>query len=134
VMREIVTALPQFGIENQEVCRGCTLGKHTKTVFPNCDSRSAGVLDLIHTNVCGPMSRVSLSGCEYYVTFIDDHSRKTWIYFLKTKSEVFKRFQEFKALVENQTGRKIKVLWSNNGGEYTSIEFADFCTQQGIRR
>jgi hypothetical protein len=47
------------------------------------------------------MSRASFSGCEYYLTFIDDHSRKTWIYFLKAKREVFKRFQEFKALVEN---------------------------------
>jgi hypothetical protein len=75
-----------------------------------------------------------LGGCEYYVIFIDDHSRKTWIYFLNTKSEAFKRFQEFKALVENQTGKKIKVLRSKNGGEYTSTEFADFCTQQGIRR
>jgi hypothetical protein len=133
-LREIVTGMPQFNIEHQEVCRGCALGKYTKTVFPNSDSRSAGVLDLIHIDVCGPMSRVSLGGCEYYVTFIDDHSRKTWIYFLKTKSEVFKRFQEFRALVENHTGKKIKVLRSDNGGEYTSTEFAYFCTQQGIRR
>jgi transposase InsO family protein len=75
-----------------------------------------------------------LGGWEYYVTFIDDHSVKTWIFFLKTKSEVFKRFQEFKALVENQTGRKIKVLRSDNGGEYTSTKFAEFCIKQGIRR
>jgi hypothetical protein len=77
----------------------------------------------------GPISSVSLGGCEYYVTFIDDHSKNTWIYFLKTKREVSKRFQEFKALVENQTGRRIKVLQSDNGGEYTSTEFVDFCTQ-----
>jgi transposase InsO family protein len=77
---------------------------------------------------------IFLGGREYYVTFIDDHSRKTWIYFLKTKSEVFKRFQEFKDLVENQTGKKIKVLRSDNGGEYTSTEFAYFYTHQGIRR
>jgi hypothetical protein len=74
------------------------------------------------------MSRVSLSDCEYYLTFIDDHSMKTWIYFLKAKSEVFMRFQEFKALVENQTGNKIKVLQLNNGGENASTEFVDFCT------
>jgi hypothetical protein len=134
VLREIVTGLPQFDTEHQEVCRGCALGKYTKTVFPSSDSRSTGILDLVHSDVCGPMSSVSLGGCEYYVTFIDDHSRRTWIYFLKTKSEVFKRFQEFKALVENQTGRKIKVLRSDNGGEYTSTEFRDFCTQEGIRR
>jgi len=53
---------------------------------------------------------------------------------LKTKSEVFKRFQEFKALVENQIGRKIKVLRSENGGEYTLGEFVDFCAEAGIRR
>jgi hypothetical protein len=128
VLREIVTRSPQFGIEHQEVCRGCALGKYTKTVFPISDSRLARILYLVHFDVCGPMSSVSLGGCEYYVTFIDDHSRKTKIYFLKTKSEVFKRFQEFKALVENQTRRKIKVLKSNNGVEYTSTEFRDFCT------
>ena len=53
-------------------------------------------------------------------TFIDYFSRKTWIYFLKEKYEVFNKFQEFKALVEDLLGRKIKVLRSENGGEYTS--------------
>ena len=62
-----------------------------------------------------------------------DHSRRTWIYFLLTKSEVFKRFQEFKSLVETQTGRKIKVLRSENGGEYTLGEFVDFCAEAGIK-
>ena len=61
------------------------------------------MLDLIHSDLCGPMSSVSLRGFEYYVAFIDDHSKKTWIYFLKSKKfeEVLQRFQEFKALVEN---------------------------------
>ena len=80
------------------------------------------------------MSTVLLSGHEYYVSFINDYSRKTWIYFLKAKGEVFDRFQEFKALVKNQTGKKIKVLRFNNGGEYTVYEFEDFCTQHGIHR
>jgi hypothetical protein len=70
----------------------------------------------------------------YYVLFIDDYSRKTWIYFLKTKGEVFERFQEFKALVENQTGKKIRCLRSDNGGEYTSNDFDDYCVREGIRR
>jgi hypothetical protein len=97
------------------VCRGCALGKYTKTSFPSSDHRGAHVLDLVHSDVCGPMSTVSLSGQEYYVSFIDDYSRKTWIYFLKAKGEVFDRFQGFKALVENQTRKKIKVLRSDNG-------------------
>jgi transposase InsO family protein len=80
------------------------------------------------------MSIASITGSMYYVSFIDDFSHKTWIYFLKTKDEVFSRFQEFKALVENQTRKKIKVLRSNNGGEYTSKEFEGFCKEAGIKR
>ena len=118
------------------MCRGCALGKYTKTAFSSSDNKSAVVLDLIHSDLCGLMSSFSLRGYEYYVTFIDDHSRKTWIYFLKSKKseEVLQRFQEFKALVENQTGRKIRVLRSDNGGEYTSKEFDGFCRQEGIMR
>ena len=84
---------------------------------------------MIHSDLCGPMSTTSLKGYEYYITFIDDFSRKNWIYFLKTKKskEVLQKFKEFKALVENQTGRRIKVLRSDNGGEYTSKEFDAFC-------
>ena len=80
------------------------------------------------------MSTVLLSGHEYYVSFIDEYSRKTWIYFLKAKVEVFDKFQEFKSLVEKQTGKKINVLRFDNGGEYTSNEFEDFYTQHGIHR
>jgi hypothetical protein len=134
ILREIVTGVPEFSIEHQEVCKGCALGKYTKTAFPSSDNRVAGILDLIHTDVCGPMSSASLTGFLYYVTFIDDFSRKSWIFFMKTKGQVFQRFQEFKALVENQTGKKIKVLRSDNGGEYTSNEFSDFCVREGIKR
>ena len=80
------------------------------------------------------MSTKALSGAEYFLTFIDDHSRKIWIYFLKTKDEVFCQFKEFKALVENLTGKKIKFLRSNNGGEYVDKDFTDFCANEGIRR
>ena len=66
---------------------------------------------------------VSLGGYDYYVIFIDDYSRRTWIYFLKTKGEAFSRFKDFKAVVEKQTGRKIQVLRSDNGGEYTNGGF-----------
>jgi hypothetical protein len=77
---------------------------------------------------------VSLIGCDYYLTFIDDQSRNTWIYFLKAKSEVFTRFQEFKSLVENHIGKKIKVLQLDNGGKYASTDFVEFYTQERIIR
>jgi transposase InsO family protein len=76
----------------------------------------------------------SLGGSLYYVTFIDDFSRKTWLYLLKTKDEVFSKFQEFKAEVENLTDKKIKTIRSDNGGEYTSKELVSFCKEAGIRR
>jgi len=76
----------------------------------------------------------SLGGSLYNVTFIDDFSRKTWLYLLKTKDEVFSKFQEFKAEVENLTDKKIKTIRSINGGEYTSKELVAFCKEVGIRR
>jgi hypothetical protein len=111
----MVTGLPEFGAaEHQGVCRGCALGKNAKVVFSSNDRRSKEILDLVHSDVCGPMSVPSSSDCRYYVTFIDDHSNRTWIFFMKTKDEVFSRFREFKALVENQTGKMIKILRSCN--------------------
>jgi hypothetical protein len=81
----MVTGLPPLHVEDDGVCRGCALGKNAKGMFSNSDNRSKGILDLIHSDLCGPMIVASLSGYLYYVIFIDDYSRKTWIYFLKSK-------------------------------------------------
>jgi hypothetical protein len=116
------------------VCKGCALGKNIKKAFPSSENRSKGILDLIHSDVCGPMPANSLGGSLYYVTFIDDFSRKTWLYLLKTKDEVFGKFQEFKVEVDNLTDKKIKIRRSDNGGEYTSKELVAFCKEDGIRR
>ena len=109
MLRDMTIGMLYFSTEPSGVCKRCALGKYTKTAFSSSDNRSTGTLDLIHSDLCRPMSSVSLRGYDYYVTFIDDHSRKNWIYFLKSKKneEVLHRFQEFKALVENQTGRNI---------------------------
>jgi hypothetical protein len=64
VLRYVVIRVPHINIENQDVCRGCVLGKFTKASFPNSDTGSAGILDLMHMDVCGPMTRRSLSGFE----------------------------------------------------------------------
>ena len=80
------------------------------------------------------MSVHSFSGYSYYITFIDDYSKKTLIYFLKATSEVFERFQEFKTLVENQIGKKIRVLRIENGGKYTSNELMEYCSAEGIKK
>ena len=89
--------LPEIQIQHKGVCKGCALGKNVKGSFPSNDNRSKETLDLIHSDVCGPMIVASLNGYLYHVLFIDDHSRKTWIYFLKNKDGVLAKFQEFKA-------------------------------------
>ena len=88
----------------------------------------------MHSDVWGPTRELSLGGSLYYVTFTDDFSRKVWVYFLKQKSEVFAKFKLWKAEVENQTGRKIKYLRSDNGTEYTDSQFQKFCEEHGIQR
>jgi hypothetical protein len=98
------------------------------------NNRSKQILDLIHSDVCGPMPVKYLGGSLYYVIFIDDYSRKTWLYLVKTKDEVFSKFQEFKVEIKNLTNKKIKTLRTDNGGEYTSKEFVSFCKLVGIRR
>jgi transposase InsO family protein len=130
----MVKGVSAFHFEHNGICRGCSLGKNAKKTFPSSDKRSKGILDLIHSNTCEPMSRPSMGGCSYYVFFIDDFSCKTWIYFLKSKNETFIKFKEFKALVEKQTRRCIRALRTDNGEEFTSHGFDDFCRGVGIKR
>ncbi|MCO5593801.1 hypothetical protein L7F22_047819 [Adiantum nelumboides] len=86
------------------------------------------------TDVWDPAKTTSMGGCRFYVTFIDDHTRKVWVYFMKEKSEVFTHFQNFKVMAEKQTGKYIQCLRSDGGGEYFSNEFSSFLKKHGIQR
>ena len=90
-------------------------------------------LELVHTDLWGPSLVASLGGSSYYITFIDDSSRKVWVYFLKNKSDVFETFKKWKVMVETKTGLKVKCLRSDNGGEYIDGRFCEYCAAQGIR-
>jgi transposase InsO family protein len=96
--------------------------------------REEGILQLVHNDVFGPVLVPSLGKFVYYVSFIDEFSRNTWIYFLRKKYEVFDMFKEFKALVENQTEKRIKVLRTDNGGEFMGMNLKEFCKKCGISR
>ncbi|KAI3708032.1 hypothetical protein L2E82_37034 [Cichorium intybus] len=115
------------------VCEGCMLGKQTRESFPQDKAwRATEQLELVHTDVCGPMRTPSIGGSRYLLTFIDDFSRKLWVYFLKEKSEVFYKFKVFKTLVEKQSGHEIKAIRSDGGGEYNAKYFKDFLIENGI--
>lgn len=104
------------------VCESCVMAKHARQPFKHKGKRASKVLEIIHSDVCGPMEQMSLGGAKYFVTFIDDFSRETAVYLMKAKSEVLDNFKAYKSRVELQCNRKIKCLRSDNG-EYKSNEF-----------
>ena len=114
-------------------CETCIGGKHQRSKFPASSTRCKEPLGLVHSDVCGKMNTASLGGAVYFLTFIDDNTRYVWIYPLKHKDEVFDRFLQWKAQVEKSSGRKLKVLRTDNGGEYTSAKFEDYLKAEGVR-
>ena len=125
----MVKGLPYIDHPN-EVCEGCILGKHHRLSFAKqVRWRASNHLELVHTDACRPLKPMSNGKNRYFLTFIDDYSSKTWMYFLERKSEVFDTFKEFKTLIEKQSGYYIKMLRSDYGGEYTSDEFENYCKE-----
>lgn len=134
LMKNGIVSGMKFQNTTFDPCTVCLQGKQTKLPFPKKSmTRSNEILGLVHTDVCGPIQEASINGSLYFITFIDDYSRKTFIYFMKTKSEAFHKFKIFKAYAENQTSRKIKVLRSDNGGEYVNNVFQDYLKKCGIK-
>ncbi|KAK3023141.1 hypothetical protein RJ639_043980 [Escallonia herrerae] len=127
-------ALPGMKNIQLDFCEGCVYGKQKRVSFRR-DGKEKKIerLELVHTDVCGPTTVKSFGGNFYFVSFIDDASRKTWIYAIKQKSDVYHTFKKWKALVENETGNKVKCLKSDNGGEYRNGGFQEYCSNNGIR-
>ena len=90
------------------------------------------MLELVHMDVCGPMSTQAKGGYEYFITFTNDYSRYGYVYLMRRKSETFEKFKEFRAEVENQLGKHIKAIRSDRGGEYLLGDFKDYLTQNWI--
>ena len=116
-------------------CEGCIAGKMKRKPFKAVgEIRSKRKLQLVHSDVCGPMPTDSIGGNKYFVTFIDDYSRCCAVYFLKSKSEVPEKFKEFEARVFNDCSQRVSTLRSDNGGEYLSKEFRSYLKSKGIRQ
>eukprot|EP00253_Pinus_taeda_P031750 PITA_31750 len=128
----MVKGLPTFKRENAK-CEACIYGKQNRESFPTSSWRANRRLQLVHNDVCGPL-QTFFGGCKYFLLFIDDFSRMTWVYFLKNKLEAFDKFKIFRQLVENEVKEKIGTLRTDNGGEFTLNEFKNYCSENGIRR
>ena len=97
-------------IEKLDFCEHCVYGKQTRVKFSTAIHRTKGTVDYIHTKLQGPALVLSKASAKYLLTFIDDFLREVWVYFLKHKNDVFLTFKKWKVLIENQIGKKIKLL------------------------
>jgi len=130
----MVRGFPHFKVASM-TCTECFVGKQRRNIIPKKSIwRASQPLELIHADICGPISPRSNGGKRYMLCFIDDYSRKSWVYLLVEKSEAFQQFKVFHKLVEKEKELPLKCLRTDNGGEFNSKEFIDFCKQNGIKR
>jgi transposase InsO family protein len=129
----MVKILPDIHF-SEGFCEGCILGKHREEKFEHGKERRAtSSLELIHSDIMGPFPHPSIKKSRYVLTFNDDYSSYTRVYFLRKNSEVFEHLKDFKALVETQTTKKINILHTDNGGEYINEDVQNFCREVGIQ-
>nr|GEU67730.1 putative polyprotein [Tanacetum cinerariifolium] len=117
-----------------EMATACVKGKQCRVKFSTDQLTSKEIMEYVHSDLWGPFSVKSQGGCVYFVTFIDDYSRKVWVYFLKIKDDVFRKFKEWKTMVEKQTRKKVKTLRTDNGLEFCNTQFDNFCKKEDIVR
>jgi hypothetical protein len=119
----------------ESVFKSCQIGKLTRTQFKSKNFPSTKKpLQLVHMDLCGPSRKEGTGKENYFMLIIDDYSRLTWVAFLKEKSEAFEKFKVFKALTENQTGKRLKAVRFDRGGEFSLGSFKEFCDKHGIKR
>ena len=114
-------------------CESCQLGKHTRSHFTDrANKRASSPFALVHSDVWGPSRTISTLESRYFVTFIDDFSRCTWLFLMKNRSELFSIFEQFYKEIKTQFGVSIRTLRSDNAREYLSHQFQNFMTSNGI--
>ncbi|KAL1205085.1 Retrovirus-related Pol polyprotein from transposon TNT 1-94 [Cardamine amara subsp. amara] len=134
VEKNMVVGMPHI-LHEKNVCEACLAGKQTRKSYPTKTMfRAAQALELIHGDLCRPISPPTPANNRHVFVLIDEFSRYMWIMLLKEKSEAFDRFKRFKEIVENQTGLAIKTFRTDRGGEFTSSEFNSFCEKNVVTR
>jgi len=114
-----------------ELCEACIHGNIHRFPFPPSNKIACRKLELVHSDVYGPLP-MSMDGKHYFILFIDDHTHHVWLYTMAKKSETISKLKKWKALVENQSGNTIKKIHTDNGTEYTLLEFEGYLKSFGI--
>jgi transposase InsO family protein len=129
----MVEGLPHVKQVNQ-ICDGCMIAKQRRLPFPaQAEYRAEKPLDLWHGDLCGPISPATHGGKEFFLLLVDDYSRYMWLVLLKSKDEASAAIRKVQAAAEREKSLKLKALRTDRGGEFNSIEFAEYCEKQGIK-
>ncbi|KAJ0078424.1 hypothetical protein Patl1_37243 [Pistacia atlantica] len=129
----LITDLGQFSVKSfNKCCDSYHRAKQSRTPFPVSSIKTHESFELIHCDVWGPYHTASLSSAHYFLSIVDDYTRVTWVYLLRTKSEVFLRLLSFMTMVTRKFGKVVKQIRSDNGTEFTNHNFQLFCQKNGI--
>ena len=121
-------------VSDLSFCDHCVLGKHHRVSFSTSTHKAKSMLEYVHSDLWGPASNPTSGGNKYFLSIIDDYTRKVWVYLLKDKTETFHNFNNWKKQMENQTSKRIKFLRTDNGLEFCNTEFDRMCKESGITR
>jgi transposase InsO family protein len=112
----------------------CVLTKQRRLPLPQQSSfRAKERLEIVHRDLCGPVTPATLRGRRYFLLLVDDLSRYMWIVVLSSKGEVADAIRHAQAAAEVKCGSKLRVLRTDNGGEFTTVEFASYCEDEGVQ-
>ncbi|KAI0499987.1 hypothetical protein KFK09_018195 [Dendrobium nobile] len=136
LLKELSPLIPEIShfSNNNFSCTSCSVAKCHKIPFNKTNFVSSAAFDLVHSDVWGPAPLNSMDGFWYFVLFIYDFTRYSWMYLMKSKQETFSKFKLFQQLIQNQFHKTLKALRSDGRGEFTSHEFTDFLQLHGIQR
>ena len=130
----MAVGVPAITHPNQ-LCQACLVAKQIRQPFPAmAQFRAEAPLELLHMDLCGPITPTTMAGNRYFLLIVDDFTRWMWVFVIKTKDQALASFTKFKPLAENTAGRRIKTLRSDRGGEFLSGEFERLCEEAGIQR